>query len=129
VRRTKGGSYIFQDLTGALLTRDYAPSQMKLIDRDPIEDEKVFEIEAIIDHRREGSVVEYLVKWKGYDSSHNTWEPYENFVDPSAIDKYWKRRDQVKPDHSERKRTTSNPTSNSKKKRKTDPKKSKSKQK
>ena len=38
--------------------------------------EDFFEIEKILNHRARPNVPrEFLVKWKGYDASHNTWEP------------------------------------------------------
>jgi hypothetical protein len=40
----------------------------------------VFEVERILDHRRSGrrKVIQYLVKWKGYQIEEATWEPIEN---------------------------------------------------
>lgn len=35
---------------------------------------------------------EYLVKWKHYDKSHNSWEPEENILDTSLIDIYKKQK-------------------------------------
>lgn len=34
-----------------------------------------YEVEAIVDSRFTNQVAEYLVKWKGYGSHENTWEP------------------------------------------------------
>ena len=34
---------------------------------------------------------EYLLKWKGYDESHNSWEPEENLF-PTLIQAYEKRK-------------------------------------
>lgn len=36
---------------------------------------EVFLVEAVLDSRRVGSTVEYLVKWAGFGPSENTWEP------------------------------------------------------
>lgn len=39
-------------------------------------DQEEYEIEVILRRRStKGKGVEYLVKWKGYDDSENTWEP------------------------------------------------------
>lgn len=40
--------------------------------------EETFEVEAIVDSRMVGKKKEYLVKWEGYASKHNTWEPPSN---------------------------------------------------
>ncbi|CAF2736692.1 unnamed protein product [Rotaria sp. Silwood2] len=37
-----------------------------------------FEIERIIDKRYRNDRVEYLIKWRGYPESQNTWEPSSN---------------------------------------------------
>lgn len=36
------------------------------------------EVEKILQHRKNGRKVEYLVKWLGYPDSENTWEPRTN---------------------------------------------------
>ncbi|KAJ9534690.1 hypothetical protein QJQ45_013074 [Haematococcus lacustris] len=41
----------------------------------------VYEVEKLMDHKMTAGVkpqLEFLVKWVGYDSTHNTWEPMEN---------------------------------------------------
>jgi hypothetical protein len=40
------------------------------------EDEYI--VEKVVDKRIIGGEIEYLIKWEGYDSSENTWEPPEN---------------------------------------------------
>lgn len=46
-------------------------------------EDEVFEVEEIRDRGvgDDGKAL-YLVKWKGYDSSENTWEPEKNLVFP-----------------------------------------------
>ena len=39
----------------------------------------VFDVERILDHRLQSVVVlQYLVKWEGYGSEHDSWEPEVN---------------------------------------------------
>ena len=45
---------------------------------DLIEGAEEFEIESIISHRRKGNQWEFLIKWKGYPSSENTWQKGDN---------------------------------------------------
>jgi len=42
-----------------------------------INGEEEFEVEAILNHRCYGHsrMPQYLIKWKGYPHSENTWEP------------------------------------------------------
>ena len=37
-----------------------------------------YEIEKIIDKRLKNGILEYKVKWLGYDDSHSSWEPLSN---------------------------------------------------
>ena len=36
---------------------------------------KTYEVEVVVDSRGSGSKKEYFVKWVGYSSKENTWEP------------------------------------------------------
>ena len=52
-----------------------APKNAKMqtdIEVEP--DEGEYEVEEILDRRVKGRQEEYLIKWKGYDDSKNTWE-------------------------------------------------------
>lgn len=40
-----------------------------------IDDELEYEVEDILDSRKYRNQFQYLVKWKGYDAGHNSWEP------------------------------------------------------
>lgn len=54
-----------------------------------------YEVEKILNHRKWGKRTKYLVKWKNYDSSENTWEPEENLAGAqNALVEYW---DSVNP--------------------------------
>lgn len=91
VQRTAHGAYVLKDGTGAVLNRHFAPSQLKLVLED-YEDTTTYEVEKIMDHRAVDNqlhVYEYLVKWKGFSSNDNTWEPENNFIERQCIADYW----------------------------------------
>jgi len=60
---------------------------------DLIEDEEEYEVETIINHRHHGRQcqLQYLVKWKGYPSSDNTWEPVEGIHAEDLLKEYHRR--------------------------------------
>ena len=52
-------------------------------------DEVEFEVEKIMDHRDVNGKLFYLVKWCGFPSSDNTWEPRDGLVNcQEAINEY-----------------------------------------
>jgi len=50
--------------------------------------ETVYIFEKVVDKRMVGGQAEYLVKWKDYPASQNTWEPVSSFKDTYHIQKY-----------------------------------------
>jgi hypothetical protein len=40
-----------------------------------VQGEEEYEVEAIVTHKYDRGKIRYLVKWEGYPSSENTWEP------------------------------------------------------
>lgn len=62
-----------------------APPRAQLDKTTELEDEGEYEVEKILDHRGEGPQTEYLVKWKGYDSDENTWEPLGHVTNAQAM--------------------------------------------
>lgn len=51
----------------------------------PAAGEHVFAVESIDKKRVRKGRVEYLVKWRGWSSKYNTWEPEENILDPRLL--------------------------------------------
>ena len=58
---------------------------------DLIEGEEEYEVEAIVGHRPQGQGHQYLMKWKGYPSSKNSWEPTGNLENASKILEAYKK--------------------------------------
>ena len=59
---------------------------------DLIEGEQEYEVEALLAHRKFRGRLQYLVKWKGYDNSENTWEPESNLTHMEDLLSEYKER-------------------------------------
>lgn len=57
--------------------------------------EAEFVVEKVIDKRIRQGKVEYLLKWRGYDSDDNTWEPKDNLQCSDLVEAY--EKDHQKP--------------------------------
>lgn len=51
-------------------------------------EDDLFEVESIMDHRNSKSGRQYLIRWKGYGQSHDTWEKEANLTCPQILNKY-----------------------------------------
>ncbi len=49
---------------------------------DMIEGEVEYKVEAIRTHQYHQCKLQYLIKWRGYPESDNTWEPVKNVQAP-----------------------------------------------
>ncbi|XP_068610884.1 chromobox protein homolog 2-like [Brachionichthys hirsutus] len=52
---------------------------------------QVFDAECILSKRPRKGKFEYLVKWRGWSSKHNSWEPEDNILDPRLLAAFHKR--------------------------------------
>ncbi|KAG9322499.1 hypothetical protein KVV02_006662 [Mortierella alpina] len=96
--RSDNGSYTLFDVTNQTLARNYAPGKLKRVTQAlDVPSDESYEVEAIVGHDFSREGVEYTVKWKGYDSSHNQRIPYRNFDSDTLIRQYWKRLKQSNP--------------------------------
>jgi hypothetical protein len=50
-----------------------------------VDNELEYEVEAVLDSRKYRNQLQYLVKWKGYDAGHNSWEPTTNLTNCSEL--------------------------------------------
>ena len=93
INKTLGGSYVLKNEKGFIEPRNYPPSLLKVVsDKIMPEDEKYYEVEAIIGHKKdEQNNYLYRCRWLNYDESEDSWEPAENFSDPKFMTEYWKR--------------------------------------
>jgi Chromo (CHRromatin Organisation MOdifier) domain len=59
---------------------------------DLVRGEQEYEVECIINHQHtgQGKALQYLIKWKGYPESNNTWEPTSHLHVPQLIKEYQK---------------------------------------
>lgn len=64
-----------------------------------------YEVEDITDHKYQGKRMKkfYLVRWKGYEASDDTWEPEASLTCPDIVAKYLEAHPDVRPPKKEAK--------------------------
>ena len=72
-------SWQVHDVFHATLLKPYKENEVysKNFTRPPpelVEGEEVYEVETILNHRRQGQGYQYYVKWRGYPISDASWE-------------------------------------------------------
>ena len=83
-------------MTGEVLARKVPIDQMKVLFRPGLipamqNDEDIWVVDKIVNHRKHEGNTEYQVKWKGFGDDETTWEPEENIHDQNLIDVYWRK--------------------------------------
>lgn len=68
--------------------RDTAAEDVVTVDDEGEEEEEEYEVEAIVADRTRRGKKQYLLKWKGYPDSENTWEDEESLCCPELLYEY-----------------------------------------
>ena len=92
VEKTRNNAYVLLDSSGALYQKRVPADHLKLISVPDqyLADSDHYEVEKILDHKGPASNREYLVKWKYYPDSDNSWIKANAFDAPQLIQTYWK---------------------------------------
>ena len=68
------------------------PRNIEEVEKDGTTEEKQYEVEKVVNKRVHKGKVEYLLKWKGYPSDENTWEPEDSLECPELLQEYERNR-------------------------------------
>jgi hypothetical protein len=93
VKQTRGKTYILQNTDKSLYPRELPRDQLKVIDAHanvPVDD--IYTVEKILNHRGPASKRQFLIKWQGFPTSENTWEPESNLLTcQQLLRNYWSK--------------------------------------
>ena len=97
LERTEHGNYKLKNAVGKELKTTYPISKLRPIIEDQDKPEESVEVEEILGKRKnnETNLIEYLVKWKEFDETHNEWLSEDKFDDVEIINEYNSRMHRV----------------------------------
>jgi len=87
-------------------------NQKSLAEEENVGDD--YEVEEIINHKVVKDETLYLVRWKGYASTQNTWEPESSLSCPALIKKYQAKKKSSKGKSAAGKKSSKKTTKNAK---------------
>jgi hypothetical protein len=88
---TKRNNYILNDVLGNAVEKSYPLHKLKVSEIEGSASTN-YEVEKILDHKiDEKGEKRFLVKWKGFPDSDNTWEPKRNFNSMKPINEYMEK--------------------------------------
>ena len=97
-------TFVDPDLNAQAITKvhdedifDDTGGKQKSKSKSESKSENIYEVELILNHRIVAGNHEYLIKWKKFDNSYNTWEPVNNLNCPALIQEYWSHTVRTKP--------------------------------
>ncbi len=99
VKRELNGPYVLKDMHGDIYHRKVPIDQLKVLFRTGMapaleNDEDVWVVDKLLNHKKEGQIMTYEIKWKGFKET--TWEPESHIHDQNLIDRYWRSRHGIK---------------------------------
>ena len=99
--RNKGGAYtLINELGEEMLPRRtiemLKPVQQSSKLADRAQSGSNYEVERVMDHRKTTNGDEYLVKWRNYFESDNSWVKASNFNNVKPIKEYWRKKRELK---------------------------------
>ena len=83
-------NYYLEDVVGTKLSNALPLHKLKKTNME--EEGKFYEVEKILEHKKDKGQDFYLVKWKNFSEQNNSWEPANNFANKKIINDFLKSK-------------------------------------